>query len=129
MIKQYFENTKNPETKAFKQIQQRSRLEWKNARLLTMYLRLKKIPFVKDYVRQIERRYLAACPYDELSLMRLTAESIGYTLLCSIGSVLLIFLLQRRRLQSSTMRSQFPVQLPDRNCHNKYCLRTAVKMP
>lgn len=93
MIKQYFENTKNPETKAFKQIQQRSRLEWKNARLLTMYLRLKKIPFVKDYVRQIERRYLAACPYDELSLMRLTAESIGYTLLCSIGSVLLIFLL------------------------------------
>ena len=93
MIKQYFEHAKNPEANAFKQIQQRSRLEWKNARLLTMYLRLKKIPLVKDYVRQIERRYLAACPYDELSLMRLTAESIGYTLLCSIGSVLLIFLL------------------------------------
>ena len=93
VIMLYIENRKSPETKAFKQIQKRSRLEWKNARLVTMYLRLKNIPVVKDYVRQIERRYLAACPYDELSLMRLTAESIGYTLACSIGSVLLLFLM------------------------------------
>ena len=93
VIMLYIENRENPETKAFKQIQKRSRLEWKNARLVTMYLRLKKIPILKDYVRQIERRYLSACPYDELSLMRLTAESIGYTLACSIGSVLLLFLL------------------------------------
>ena len=93
VIKYYLDNAKTPEAKAWKRVKKRNRLEWKNARLVTMYLRLKKLPLVKDYVRQIERRYLAVCPYDEFSLMRLAAESIGYTLLCSVGFILCIILL------------------------------------